>query len=59
MPLFFFFFKDLFTNFYFIFKKDFIYLTAQAGKAAEGKGEASFLLSREPDVGLHLMVLGS
>ena len=49
---------------YFIFKKIlFIYLTererAQAGGAAEGEGEADFLLSREPDVGLDLKTLRS
>ena len=27
--------------------------------AAEGKGEAGFLMSREPDVGLHPRTLGS
>ena len=32
---------------------------AQAGGAAEGKGEEGFLLSREPDVGLDLRTLGS
>jgi len=31
---------------------------AQAGGAAEGEGEAGFLLSREPDVGLDPRTLG-
>jgi len=31
---------------------------AQAGRAAEGEGEAGFLLSKEPDAGLDSRTLG-
>ena len=31
---------------------------AQAGRAAEGEGEADFLLSREPNMGLDPRTLG-
>ena len=50
---------------FFFFFKDFIYLFAreregaQAGRAAEGEGEAGFLLSREPKVRLDPRTLGS
>ena len=49
----------------FLFFKDFIYLfdrerereretaRSQAGGGAEAEGEADYLLSREPDAGLH------
>ena len=53
------------VNCFFFFKILFIYLAeraterAQAGGAAERKGEADDLLSREPDVGLDSRTLGS
>lgn len=49
---------------HYIFFKDFIYLfdrereKAQAGEAAEGEGEASSLLIREPSAGLDSSTLG-
>ena len=56
--------KDLLKTFCFFFFKYFIYLTdRETGRGsisrAEGKGEAGFPLSREPDVGLHPRTLGS
>ena len=55
--------KEIKASFFFF--KDFIYLTerntAREGTQAEGMvvGEAGFLLSREPDVGLDPRPLGS
>ena len=45
--------------FFFFFKILFIYMTAQAGEAAEREEEAGSPLSREPDVRPNLKILGS
>ena len=47
----------MFKDFIYLFDRDRVRKRAQAGGA--GEGEAGFLLSREPDVGLDLRTLGS